>query len=117
MAVQDTSQDHYEVVANLSDFDHNSGSRLERGVFNNRRWILAVCTLLTLFLGWHALKLPVNASFDDMIPQSHPYIKNYFDNQNAMRGMGNTIRVAVENTKGDIFTKEYQEQLQKINDT
>ena len=117
MAVQNTSQDHYEVVVNLSDFDNNSGSGLERAVFNHRRLILFVCTLLTLFLGWHALKLPVNASFDDMIPQKHPYIKNYYESQSSLRGMGNTIRIAVENTKGDIFNKEYLEQLQKINDT
>lgn len=104
------------VVVNLEDFDKNSGNWLERDVFNHRPLVLAICLILTLFLGWHALKLPVNASFDDMIPQSHPYIKNYFDNQEALRGMGNTIRIAVENTKGDIFDNGYQLQLQKIND-
>ena len=110
------SQDQFAVIANPGDFNKNSGNWLERAVFNHRRLILFICTLLTLFLGWHALKLPVNASFNDMIPVSHPYIKNYFDNRKSVRGMGNTIRIAVENTRGDIYTTEYEEQLQKIND-
>lgn len=115
MAVTQTSQD-YPVVANLDEFDTNSGERLERIVFNHRLVILGICLLMTLAMGWQALKLPVNASFVDMIPQSHPYIKNYLENRAALRGMGNIVRVAVENTKGDIFTEEYQEQLQRIND-
>ncbi len=104
------------VLINVDDFDRSSGIWLERSVFNHRGLVLAICLFLTLFLGWHALKLPVNASFDEMIPQSHPYIKNYFDNREALRGMGNTIRIVVESTKGDIFNNDYQVQLQKIND-
>ncbi len=104
------------VITDVGDFDRSSGIWLERSVFNHRRIVLAICLFLTLFLGWNALKLPVNASFDDMIPQSHPYIKNYFDNREALRGMGNTIRIVVENTKGDIFDENYLLLLQKIND-
>lgn len=115
MAVTHENQG-YPAIANLADFDKNSGQWLERTVFNHRLLILAICLVLTVVLGLQALKLPVNASFNDMIPQSHPYIKNYYDNKEALRGMGNTLRVVVENTKGDIFTREFQDQLQKIND-
>ncbi len=38
-----------------------------------------------------------------MLPQSHPYIKNYLANKSDLRGLGNSIRVVVENTQGDIF--------------
>ena len=115
MAVTRDKQD-YPVIASLADFDKNSGQWLERVVFRHRLVILAICLGLTVFLGLQALQLPVNASFNAMIPQSHPYIKNYFDNKDALRGMGNTLRVVVENTQGNIFTREFQEQLQKIND-
>ncbi|MBN9460538.1 MAG: MMPL family transporter [Burkholderiales bacterium] len=104
------------VVADAVDFDRRSGIWLERAVFNHRLVILAICLFMTLALGWQAMKLPVNASFDQMIPQSHPYIKNYFENRDAMRGMGNTIRIVVENRKGDIFDKEYLRHLEKITD-
>ena len=44
-----------------------------------------------------------NASFEKMMPQSQPYIKNYLTYQKDLRGLGNAMRVVVENTDGDIF--------------
>ena len=53
----------------LEHFDHNSGSRLERLVFNNRRIVLVLCALLTLVLGFVAAsKLTLNASFERLTP-------------------------------------------------
>lgn len=115
MAAKHIPQD-MPVITDISHFDKSSGIWLERYVFNHRLLVMGICLLMTLFLGWHALKLPVNASFDDMIPQSHPYIQNYFDNRDALRGMGNTIRIAVEHKNGTIFDKDYLLQLQKVND-
>ena len=62
-------------------------------------------------LAWQASKLVFNASFEKMLPQSHPYIKNFLANKNELRGLGNSIRVVVENTKGDIFDPAYLETL------
>lgn len=104
------------VITDPAQFDRNSGSWLERFIFNHRAVMVLICLLMTTFLGWHASKLPVNASFEKMIPSSHPYIKNYFDNRQSLRGMGNSVRIAVENTSGDIFDKDYLLELQKIND-
>jgi predicted RND superfamily exporter protein len=58
----------------------------------------------------------LNASFEKMMPQSQPYIKNYLEHKNDLRGLGNSIRVVVENTSGDIFDKHYLEVLKQIND-
>jgi predicted RND superfamily exporter protein len=104
------------VISDPSQFDRSSGNWLERLVFNHRAAVIALCALLTLFFGWHALKLPVNTSFEKMIPQSHPYIQNYFKHRDALRGMGNSTRIVVENTRGDIFDKDYLLTLQKVND-
>ena len=38
------------VVRNLADFPAHSGNWLERLVFNNRRWVMLACLLLTLVL-------------------------------------------------------------------
>ena len=117
MATGTTDPGHMPVVRNLQDFDARSGNALERLIFNNRLWMLIICTMVTVILGYFAVtKLTLNASFEKMIPQSHPYIKNYLDNQKELRGLGNAIRVVVENNKGDIFDPKYIDVLKQIND-
>jgi predicted RND superfamily exporter protein len=104
------------VVKDLKEFDQKSGNVLERLIFNNRLVVMSICVVVTLLLGYQATKLVFNASFEKMLPQSHPYIKNYLANKNDLRGLGNSIRVVVENTKGDIFDAEYLDLLRQIND-
>jgi uncharacterized protein len=105
------------VVRDLADFDRQSGNLLERMVFNYRVPVLLFVVLVTLVLGFFALKLHVNASFERMIPVSNPYIQNYFNFRKELPGLGNTIRIVVENKSGDIYDPEYLQTLQKINDT
>ena len=108
--------DTMPVVPDPRDFDRASGSRLERLVFNHRLWVVLICAVISAWLGFEATKLEVNASFEKMIPQSHPYIHNYLDNRKDLAGMGNTVRVVVENTRGDIFDADYLATLAKVND-
>lgn len=104
------------VTGDPSEFDPHSGMWTERLVFNFRPVVLVLCLLFTGFFGWHALKLPISASFDKMIPQSHPYIQQYFENKDRLGSMSNSLRIVVENTRGDIFDEDYLLTLQKIND-
>ncbi len=112
-----SEQNHAPVVSDPGQFDTSGGSWLERLIFNHRPVILVLCVVATALLGWHATKLQINASFEKTIPQSHPYIQNFFANRADLRNAGNSIRVAVEATSGTIFDKEYLLTLQKINDT
>lgn len=105
------------VIQDLRDFDLNSGNLLERFIFNNRAPVLLVCLIATVVLGFFALKLDVNASFERMIPSSSPYIRNYLENKAELPGLGNTIRIVVENKTGDIYNAEYLETLRKLNDS
>ena len=101
----------------LDSFDPHSGSRLERLVFNHRRAVIVLCAVITVLLGFlAATRLTLNASFERMLPVSHPYIKNYLDNRNELRGLGNSLRIVVENPNGDIYDPKYLETLRKIND-
>ncbi|MEG9623051.1 efflux RND transporter permease subunit [Pseudomonas guariconensis] len=113
----DIQQDTLPVIRNLEDFDTRSGNGLERLVFNHRMaFVLAMC-LATLVLGYVALtRLELRPSFEKMIPQSHPYIQNYLDNRQSLRGLGNSLRVVVEATEGDIFDPAYLQALRHIND-
>jgi hypothetical protein len=104
------------VIAHRNDFDARSGNRLERLVFNHRLWVVLLCALASVFLGFEASRLEVNASFEKMIPQSHPYIRNYLDNRKDLGGISNSVRVVVENKRGDIFDPAYLAALAKIND-
>ena len=105
------------VVRDLAEFDVKSGNRLERLVFNNRLAMVIVCALVTLVLGYvAATRLTLNASFEKMIPQGQPYIKNYLTYQKDLRGLGNAIRVVVENSDGDVFDPRYLEALKQVSD-
>jgi len=104
------------VVRELADFPAQSGSRLERLVFNHRLLVVLACLLATLVLGYAAVRVSLNASFDRMIPVGHPYIQNYLANRSELRGLGNTLRVVVANPKGDIFDARYLDTLKHIND-
>lgn len=108
--------DDMPVVKDLRDFNCASGNWLERLVFNHRWLVMIACVIVTMGLGFQATRIGFNASFEKMIPQSHPYIKNFLANLNELRGLGNSIRVVVENKDGDIFDPEYLEVLRQVND-
>ena len=112
----DTSPNTMRVIGNPQDFDRRSGMWLERFVFNQRWLVLLISAVMTLLLAWHAVKLPVNASFEKMMPSSHDFIRNYKRHADALRGLGNSVRIIVERTDGDIFDKDYLLTLQKVND-
>ena len=110
------SIDRMPVVRDLANFPANSGNALERAVFNHRSWVMLACLLVTLALGVMAFRVQLNASFEKMIPVGHPYVQNYLKYRDDLRGMGNTMRVVVENTDGDIFDARYLDTLKHIND-
>ena len=108
-----------EIVAERlshNDFDFSSGNMLELLIFNNRKIILAICALLTLVLGFSATRLTVNASYIDMLPQHQQYVVNYEANRKAMRALGDSVRIVVENKTGDIYNPQYLATLRTIND-
>jgi len=104
------------VVRNLADFPAQSGNLLERVVFNHRRWVMLACLLLTLLLGFMATRVQVNASFEKMIPTGHPYIQNFLEHRKDLRGMGNGLRIVVENTQGDVYDARFLEAFKQVND-
>ncbi len=100
----------------MTDFDPRSGNWLERALFNHRGWVLAVCAVVTLLLGWQATRLQLNASYEKTIPTSHPYIANYLAHQSDLKGLGNAVRIAVANPHGDIYDARYLDTLRRLND-
>lgn len=110
------AQADWPVISSLDEFDSRSGSTLERAVFNHRLWVILVCALVTLFLGFGAARLQLNASFERMIPTGHEFVKNYLEHRDELAGVGNTLRIAVHNSAGTIYDAKYQEALRQLND-
>jgi hypothetical protein len=105
-----------QVAADLAQFDPRSGSFLERLLFNHRMVVVVLCAVVTVLLGWQAGKLRLNASFEKAIPAGHPYIANYLKYQKELSGLGNAVRIAVENPNGTIYDPRYLDLLAKISD-
>lgn len=103
-------------AVSLQDFDQKSGSVIERVLFNNRLVIVLLCLISTIVLGYQAMGLSLNAAFEKMIPTKHEYIANFLENRAELAGAGNTLRIAVETKKGNIFGAEYLDVVRKIND-
>ncbi|GLU39220.1 MMPL family transporter [Pseudomonas sp. NBRC 100443] len=104
------------VIRDPALFDRFSGNFFERLIFNHRLLIVALCVLTTLFSAWQLRNLAVTTSFDKMLPHSHPFIRNFLENRDQLRGLGDSVRFVVENRKGDIFDADYIKELGQIND-
>ena len=112
----DKDLDQQPVVRRLEDFDTKSGNLAERALFNYRPLIVLLCLVATILLGYQATRIKLNASFEKMVPTSHPYLVNYLAHKGDLNGLGNAVRIAVESPNGSIFDKRYMETLQKLND-
>ncbi len=100
----------------LEGFDRASGNRVERLIFNHRPWVILLCLLATLVLGWQASRIGINASYEKTIPTSHPFVANFLAERSELSGLGNALRIAVTAEQGDIFSAEYLDTLAKLND-
>jgi predicted RND superfamily exporter protein len=95
----------------------NWSERAAAFLFQFRYPFILLSALVLAFFSLQLGGLKINASFDNMIPQNHPYIQNYFDTRDEVGGLGNVIRVVVKNPSGDIFDPEFLALTQKVNDT
>jgi predicted RND superfamily exporter protein len=89
---------------------------LERLLFGNRVLILVLFAIFTAIMGFQASKLTMGASFEKMIPTYHPYIQNYTNYKEDLKGLGNVVWITVEAEEGSIFTEEYFSALKSVGD-
>ena len=109
--------DAMPVVRTRTEFDEDSGSWLERLIFKHRLAVVAAAAAVTLLLGHAAAtKLAVNADFESMMPVHHPYVRTYLEHRRALRGLGNALRVVVENPRGDVYEPAFLDALREISD-
>jgi predicted RND superfamily exporter protein len=110
------SGDGMEVHATLDTFDVSSGSKFERMLFNNRIVFLLLCAVLTVFLGFQALKVRINADYNDTIPLHQAFIVNYLHHFEELQSQANAVQISVTTDNGNIIDPHYLNVLQKISD-
>jgi predicted RND superfamily exporter protein len=88
---------------------------LADALFRHRRAFAALFMLITLCLAWPAAQLRVDAAFDKLLPQQHPFMATYMKYRGAFGG-GNMLLVALQARHGDIFTPAFFDTLQKMTD-
>jgi predicted RND superfamily exporter protein len=104
------------IISDLNEFDYQSGTFLEKLVFNNRAVVLILCLLTTLVLGYQATKIRLQAGFEKTLPKAHQYVKNYQANRAELAGLGNNLRVVVSVEEGSMFTPENLKFFEEVND-
>ncbi|ABK48017.1 conserved hypothetical protein [Shewanella sp. ANA-3] len=87
----------------------------ESFLFRNRAWVVSIFILLTVFLGYQASQLKMDAAFIKNIPLNHSYMHTYLKHQKDFGG-ANSIMVAVEDTSGNIFNPNFFDTLKNVHD-
>lgn len=86
---------------------------LETIFFRGRVLVLAAVVLVTIVLGYEATKLRMDAGFYKSLPTDHPYIDTFLEYQDRLFG-ANRVIIVLENTKGDIWNKEFMKTLNDV---
>ena len=82
-------------------------------VFNNRKVLLIVFSIVTVGFMISASQLKVDAGFNKMVPLTHPYMKVYTEYQGVFGG-ANRIAIALVQKEGDIYNKEFMDKLRAL---
>ncbi|MEW6169651.1 MAG: MMPL family transporter [Pseudomonadota bacterium] len=86
-------------------------------IFHKRARLLIVLFLGTLFLGWHATNLRLDAGFEKQLPQGHPYIEVFKQYQREFGG-ANLVLLAIMQKPGtgDIYQPSFMATLRQATD-
>jgi len=88
---------------------------LENLVFGNRRVVMAIFAVLTVFMAYEASHLRIDAGFTKLLPLEHEYMKTYVKYRDDFGG-ANRVVIAVSVPKGDIFTPRFFQILREVTD-
>jgi uncharacterized protein len=90
-------------------------SIIENYIFSNRKQVIGLFLIMTLFMLWSMTHLKVDAGFNKMLPLHHEYMQT-FTQYGAEFGGANRILVALTTKQGDIFTADFFKSLKLATD-
>jgi len=88
---------------------------LQNLIFNNKKIILFLLTVMTVFMGYNASKLKVDAGFKKQLPLQHEYMKTFMDYESEFGG-ANRLLIAVMAKDGDMFNPSFFDTLEAVTD-
>ncbi len=90
--------------------------KMERLIFNHRPLWLVIIAILTCYFAFETTRIKIDARFEKMLPMQHEYLQNMFSRLDDLTQKGLSFKIAIENTQGDIFDKEYLQVVQEVHD-
>ena len=95
--------------------DHPLVLQIESLLFSNRKKVLLIFLLMTIFMFYSALQLRVDAGFAKMLPLEHEYMQTFLKHRDEFGG-ANRILVALIAGDGNMFTPEFFHTLKNVTD-
>jgi predicted RND superfamily exporter protein len=90
-------------------------TKLENLVFGNRRLVVALFVVLTLFMLYQASNLRIDAGFAKLLPLEHDYMQTYLEYRDEFGG-ANRVVIAIRAREGNIFNPKFFEVLREVTD-
>ena len=85
-------------------------------IFNNKKIILLLLTVMTIAMAYFASQLKVDAGFKKQLPLQHEYMKTFMDYESEFGG-ANRLLIAVMTEDGeDMFNPSFFDTLEKVTD-
>jgi hypothetical protein len=82
-------------------------------VINRRLLVLLIILAITLFFGYRMTSLTITTNFNDLLPQTHEYIKLHNDFRKIFGG-ANFLVIMVSVKNGDIFNQNTLDKIRTI---
>lgn len=90
-------------------------SILERLIFGYRKVVVGIFILATVYLGYQASMMHLDAGFEKNVPLNHEYMQTYMAHRKDFGG-ANSVLVSVCDTSGNIYNQDFMDTLQKVHD-
>lgn len=90
--------------------------RVTEPLIFSKRWLtISVMAVLTVWLGWHAAQLRIDAGFEKQVPLEHEYIQIYKKYEQEFGGANVTLVALRQTQEGqDIYTPEFMASLRTL---
>lgn len=88
---------------------------LERLIFGYRKIVVGLFLLATVYLGFQASMMHLDAGFEKNVPLNHPYMQTYMKHRKDFGG-ANSVLVSVCDASGNIYNQTFMDTLQQVHD-
>ncbi len=99
----------------MSDNNSKLIKTLQNIIFNNKKPILFLLTIITVLMAYFASQLKVDAGFKKQLPLEHEYMKTFMDYETEFGG-ANRLLIAVMTKDGDMFNPNFFKTLEAVTD-